>query len=118
MTTIGYGKTSAEKSTLYSIKGKEKIMLKKKDFQIVVIQYRREIKKALLLLGFITIYILIEFGLGWFGIFLYQHNLPEIALVYLVLYAAASLFAIAIVPNELIEIIIPCIVDEWEKRRK
>jgi len=93
-------------------------MLKKKDFQIVVTQYRREIKRGVLLLGFFAIYFLIELGLGWFGIFLYQHNLQEIALVYLVLYAATSLYAIAIVPNELIEIIIPCIVDEWEKQRK
>lgn len=93
-------------------------MLQKKHFQIIVMQCRRAIKGVLLLLGFATIYYLIEVGLGLFGVFLYLHNLHKIAFVYWVLYGMASLFAIAIVPNELIEIVIPCRVDKWEKQRK
>lgn len=93
-------------------------MLQKKNFPIMVMQCRRTIKEVLLLLGFGTIYYLIEFGLGWFGVFLYQHNLHEVAFGYWVLYGMASLCAIAIVPNELIEIVIFCIVDKWEKQKK
>lgn len=92
-------------------------MLKKKNFQIIIMKYRKTIQKFLLLLGFVAIYVLIEFGLGLFGVFLYQFNLQEIAVVYLVLYGMASLYAIAVLPDELI-IVIPCIVDKWEKQRK
>lgn len=92
-------------------------MLQKKHFQIIVMQCRKAIKGVLLLLGFVAIYYLIEVGLGLFGAFLYLHNLHEIAFVYLVLYGMASLFAMVLLPDELI-IVISCIVDKWEKQRK
>lgn len=92
-------------------------MLQKKNFPIMVMNCRKVIKGALLLLGFAVIYYLIEVGLGWFGVFLYQHNLDEVAFGYWVLYGMASLCAIVIVPNVL-EIVIFCIVDKWEKQKK
>lgn len=85
-------------------------MLRKKNFQIIVMKYRKTSETFLLLLGFVTIYVLIGLGLGLFGIFLYQHNLQFV----LILYGTASLFTLAFLLDKPIEIIMTWIVDKWE----